>query len=192
MQAKILIIAVLVNIYTATAFPQEVLKNRNSYAAGRFYTDKPAELKSQLQQLFSGSIKMKSENTPLAIIVPHAGYIYSGETAASAYNQIDPNRKFERIFIIGSSHTMAFTGASVYCTGHYVTPLGIVKVDLELVNQLAKENKLIKCTLNHIWKSIASRCNSRFCNTIYEPISKLCPLLLVLQRLKLLKNWPLF
>lgn len=145
MQAKILIIAVLVNIYTATAFPQEVLQNRKPYAAGRFYTDKPAELKAQLQQLFSGSIKMKSENTPLAIIVPHAGYIYSGEVAASAYNQIDPNCKFERIFIIGSSHTMAFTGASVYCTGHYVTPLGIVKVDLELVNQLAKENKVIKC-----------------------------------------------
>ena len=145
MQAKILIIAVLVNIYTATAFPQEVLQNRKPYAAGKFYTDKPAELKAQLQQMFSGSIKKKSENTPLAIIVPHAGYIYSGEVAASAYSQIDPNHQFERIFIIGSSHTMAFTGASVYCTGQYVTPLGIVKVDLELVNQLAKENKLIKC-----------------------------------------------
>ena len=152
MQAKILIIAVLVNIYTATAFPQEVLQNRKPYAAGRFYTDKPAELKAQLQQMFSGSIKMKSENTPLAIIVPHAGYIYSGETAASAYNQIDPNRKFERIFIIGSSHTMAFAGASVFCTGHYVTPLGIVKVDLDLVNQLAKENKLIKCYPEPHWE----------------------------------------
>jgi len=145
MQAKILIIAVLVNIFTAKALPLEVSQNRKPYAAGRFYTDNPAELKVQLQQMFSVSIKMKSENTPLAIIVPHAGYIYSGEVAASAYNQIDPGRKFEHIFIIGSSHTMAFTGASVFCTGHYVTALGIVKVDLELVNQLAKENKLIKC-----------------------------------------------
>ena len=73
MQAKILIIAVLVNMYTATAFPQVVLQNRKPYAAGKFYTDKPAELKAQLQQMFSGSIKKKSENTPLAIIVPHAG-----------------------------------------------------------------------------------------------------------------------
>jgi len=145
MQAKILIIAVLVNIYTATAFPQEVLQNRKPYAAGRFFTDRPAELKTQLQQMFSGSIKMKSENTPLAIICPHAGYIYSGQVAASAYNQVDPDQKFERIFIIASSHTSNFPGASVYCTGHYETPLGIVKVDLELVNQLAKENKLIKC-----------------------------------------------
>src|SRR5665648_585158 len=144
MQAKILIIALLVNIYTATAFPQDVLQNREPFAAGRFYTDKPAELKAQLQQLFSGSIKMKSENTPLAIIVPHAGYIYSGEVAASAYNQIDPNRKFERIFIIGSSHTMAFTGASVFCSGNYETPFGTVEVDTDLAKQLVAENKILK------------------------------------------------
>lgn len=145
MQAKLLIIAVLVNIFTAIAYPQGVLQNRKPYAAGRFYTDKPGELKTQLQQLFSGSLKMKNENTPLAIIVPHAGYVFSGGVAASAYNQLYPSHQFERIFIIGSSHTMAFTGASVFCTGNYETPLGIVKVDLELVNQLAKENKLIKC-----------------------------------------------
>ena len=145
MQAKLLIIAVLVNIYIATAFPQEAVQNRKSYAAGRFYTDKPAELKTQLQEMFSKSVKKKAESTPLAIICPHAGYVYSGEVAASAYNQIDPNHQFERIFIIGSSHTMAFDGASVFCTGHYETPLGIVKVDLELVRQLVKENKLIRC-----------------------------------------------
>ena len=145
MQAKHLIIAVLVSFYTATVFPQEALQNRKPWAAGRFYTDKPVELKTQLQQLFSQSLQKKTENTPLAIIVPHAGYVFSGGIAASAYNQIDPNRKFERIFIIGSSHTMTFSGASVYCTGNYETPLGIVKVDLELVKQLAKENKLIKC-----------------------------------------------
>jgi len=52
MQAKILIIAVLVNIYTATAFPQEVLQNRKPYAAGRFYTDKPAELKHSYSKCF--------------------------------------------------------------------------------------------------------------------------------------------
>lgn len=145
MQAKYLIIAVLVSLGTATGFSQEALKNRKPYAAGRFYTDKPAELKTQLQELFSKSQQKKSDNTLLAIIAPHAGYIYSGEIAASAYNQIDPNRLFERIFIIGSSHTSSFPGASVFCIGHYQTPLGIVKVDLELVILLAKENQLIRC-----------------------------------------------
>jgi len=145
MQAKILIIAVLVSLNTATVFSQKATQNRKPYAAGRFYTNNPVELKTQLQEIFSKSVKKKTENTPLAIICPHAGYVYSGEVVASAYNQVDSNRKFERIFIIGSSHTTAFTGASIFWTGHYVTPLGTVEVDLELVRQLVKENKLIRC-----------------------------------------------
>ncbi|HEX7583576.1 MAG TPA: AmmeMemoRadiSam system protein B [Prolixibacteraceae bacterium] len=145
MQTKHFIIVVLIGLYTSKGFSQETLQNRKPYAAGRFYTDKPPELKIQLQQLFSKSIQKKEGNAPLAIIVPHAGYVFSGGVAASAFSQIDPNRKFERIFIIGSSHTSTFSGASVYCTGHFETPLGIVKVDLELVKQLVAENKLLKC-----------------------------------------------
>jgi AmmeMemoRadiSam system protein B/AmmeMemoRadiSam system protein A len=145
MKTQHLIITVLLCFSFATVLPQDALKNRKPYAAGRFYTDKPAELKTQLQELFSKSLQKKSDITPLAIIAPHAGYVYSGEVAASAWNQVDPNFKFERIFIIGSSHTSVFPGASVFCTGHYETPLGIVKVDLELVKLLAKENRLIRC-----------------------------------------------
>ncbi len=143
MQTKYLNIAVLLCVCASTAFSPEELQNRKAYAAGRFYTGKPEELKAQLQQMFSKSVKKKSENTPLAIIVPHAGYVFSGEVAASAFSQIDPNRKFERIFIIGSSHTSAFDGASVYCTGHFETPLGTVQVDLELAKKLVKENRLL-------------------------------------------------
>jgi len=93
--------------------------------------------------MFSRSVPGNPENTPLAIIVPHAGYVYSGEVAATAFNQINPDRKFERIFIIGSSHIMAFPGASVYCSGNYETPLGIVKVDTELAKKLVAENKIL-------------------------------------------------
>jgi MEMO1 family protein len=145
MNAKYLLIMALAGVYTANGFSQQTLQNRKPYAAGRFYTDKPAELNVQLEQMFSKVEGKKKDLSPLAIIVPHAGYVFSGEVAASAYNQIDPNRKFERIFIIGSSHTTSFSGASVYCTGNYETPLGIVKVDLELSKQLVAENKILKC-----------------------------------------------
>lgn len=133
-------------ILTSTGFnaPKEVLQNRKPSAAGKFYTNNPGELKAQLQQLFSKSVQKKSKNNPLAIVVPHAGYVFSGEVAASAYNQIDPNRQFERIFIIGSSHTTTFPGASVYCSGNYETPLGSVQVDIELAKQLVAENELLK------------------------------------------------
>jgi len=145
MKAQHLIITALACFFSSLVIPQNALINRKPYAARRFYTDKPNELKNQLQELFSKSQQKKSDNTPLAIIAPHAGYVYSGEVAASAYNQIDPNKRFERIFIIGSSHTSSYPGVSVFCTGHYETPLGIVKVDLEFVKLLAKENQLIRC-----------------------------------------------
>ena len=144
MQAKHFIIVVLASFFSAKGSSQEALQNRKPYAAGRFYTDKPSELKTQLQQMFSKAIVKKSGKTPLAIVVPHAGYVFSGEIAASAYNQINPDQKFERIFIIGSSHVMAFQGASVYCSGNYETPLGTVKVDTELAKQLVAENKILK------------------------------------------------
>jgi hypothetical protein len=145
MNAKYLFIMVLVSFFSSKGFAHNTSTNRKPYAAGRFYTDSPTELKIQLQQLFSKAQEKKSKNSPLAIIVPHAGYAFSGEVAASAYNQIDPNCKFERIFIIGSSHTAAFEGASVYCSGDYETPLGIVRIDQELVQKLVLENKLLKC-----------------------------------------------
>jgi AmmeMemoRadiSam system protein B/AmmeMemoRadiSam system protein A len=144
MKSKHFIIMILLSLYAAKSFPQETPQNRKQYAAGRFYSDKPLELKTHLQQMFSKAVQKKSGNQPLAIIVPHAGYVFSGEVAASAYNQIDPNRKFERIFIIGSSHTSTFSGASVYCTGNYETPLGIVKVDIDLAKQLIAENEILK------------------------------------------------
>jgi len=144
MKAKHLILAVLVSLCAAKVFPQEGLQNRKTYAAGRFYSNNPTELKSQLRQMFSKSESKKDENSPLAIVVPHAGYVFSGEVAAAAFNRIDPNRKFERIFIIGSSHTTSFSGASIYCSGHFETPLGLVKVDMDLAKKLVAENKILK------------------------------------------------
>jgi len=144
MKSKHLIIAVLLGLYAAKSSSQESSQNRKPFAAGRFYTNNPDELKSQLNQMFSNALEKKSSATPLAIVVPHAGYVFSGEVAASAYNQIDPNQKFERIFIIGSSHVMSFQGAAVYCSGNYETPLGTVQVDLDFAKQLVEDHKILK------------------------------------------------
>ncbi|MDP2891001.1 MAG: AmmeMemoRadiSam system protein B [Bacteroidota bacterium] len=144
MKAKHLIITAFSGFHTSKDSSPETIKNRKPYAAGRFYTDKPNELKTQLRLMFSKSVQKKNEPTPLAIVVPHAGYVFSGEVAASAYNQIDPGCMFERVFVIGSSHTISFSGASVYCSGNFETPLGTVEVDIELAKQLVAENNMLK------------------------------------------------
>ena len=135
-------IAVLLFI-CASVFSQNPLQNRKPFAAGRFYPDNPDELEAKLKLMFLKSAQKKFTLNPLAILVPHAGYVYSGEVAASAYNQIDPYSKFERIFIIGSSHTTEFTGAAVYSSGNFETPLGTVKVDIDFAKQLVRNNKIL-------------------------------------------------
>ncbi len=92
-----------------------------------------------LGDLFSKA-KPASVKDVIAIICPHAGYEFSGAVAASSYNQVDPDKQYDNVFIIGSSHHVAFMGASIYNIGDYQTPLGKVKVNIDLANKLIKEN----------------------------------------------------
>jgi MEMO1 family protein len=116
--------------------------DRQPAVAGKFYPSDPTELKNELGKYFSGAVASKNIENVLALICPHAGYVFSGEVAASGYNQIDPDKKFDNIFIIGISHHVGFEGASVYSIGDYITPLGKAKVNTELADELIKKDKV--------------------------------------------------
>ncbi|MEI6433599.1 MAG: AmmeMemoRadiSam system protein B [Bacteroidota bacterium] len=113
--------------------------DRKPAVSGKFYPASEKELKTTLKTLFSKA-KPRSGGNVLGIICPHAGYVFSGEVAASGYNQVNPDKQYDNVFIVASSHQIFFDGASVYNKGNYVTPLGTVKVNLELANKLIKEN----------------------------------------------------
>ncbi|MEI7499470.1 MAG: AmmeMemoRadiSam system protein B [Bacteroidota bacterium] len=113
--------------------------DRKPSAAGRFYPGNAKELSSTLADLFA-TAKPRVTSNPIGIICPHAGYVFSGQVAASSYNQVDPNARFDNIFVIASSHQVSFKGASIYNIGDYVTPLGKVKVNIDLANKLIREN----------------------------------------------------
>jgi hypothetical protein len=138
-KVNILIISILM-IFHSHCNPQnkeskDTCIDREPYAAGKFYSGRPEELKADLKALFNRAVQKKCENV-VAIISPHAGYVYSGEVAASAFNQIDRNKKYKHIFLLGSSHVKYLGGASVYYQGDYKTPLGKVKIDRELAKKL--------------------------------------------------------
>ena len=118
-----------------------IMTNRQAIVAGKFYPSNKKELNNQLESIFNNAIPQKT-NDIIAIISPHAGYIYSGEVAASAFNQIDIDKNYETIFIIGASHVAYFNGASIYNKGNYITPLGEVEVDTALANKIIKDNPL--------------------------------------------------
>lgn len=114
------------------------LINRKAVVAGQFYPGNPDELKKELKKLFSDTSCKKAVGEVLAILSPHAGYVFSGKTAACSFKQINPYKKHKTIFLIGSSHHTLFDGASIYNKGNFETPLGIVNVDFETANLLLK------------------------------------------------------
>jgi hypothetical protein len=116
--------------------------DREPVAAGRFYPANRETLESDLSRLFSDCRKIQEERKVRAIVSPHAGYVFSGKVAASAFSSIPANSVYKNIFIIGSSHVMAFDGASVYNTGDFITPLGKAVVNRDIGNRLKSSNKV--------------------------------------------------
>lgn len=117
--------------------------NRKAAVAGRFYEgDKPG-LQTEILKLYSLAKKaIRPGKSPLALIVPHAGYIFSGKVAASGFNQLPEQAGYKRIFILASSHQIHFSGASIYTSGNYETPLGMVEVDKETGQELIRMSRL--------------------------------------------------
>lgn len=115
---------------------------RPAAVAGAFYPAEKADVDSMMNEYFThykGEIDYKTVD---AVIVPHAGYVFSGAVAASAYARINPKAKYDRVFLIGPSHHVSINGASVNdVADYYATPLGNVKVDKELCKRLIADNK---------------------------------------------------
>jgi AmmeMemoRadiSam system protein B/AmmeMemoRadiSam system protein A len=130
--SRIFIIAGIVFLFSScnaqTNSTRSLKIDRQPAVAGSFYpVDKSGLLKLVTEYFNKAPSVLKQQ--PLAVIVPHAGYVFSGGVAAAGYKQIDRNATFKHVFIIGSSHTTYFEGASAYSIGDFITPLGKVPVD---------------------------------------------------------------
>ncbi|MGM0566842.1 MAG: AmmeMemoRadiSam system protein B [Bacteroidota bacterium] len=110
---------------------------RTPAVAGRFYPGSSKQLQSTIKQYFAEA-SSKQKEAPAALVVPHAGYVFSGQVAAEAYHTIPESASYKRVFIIGSAHTFHFTGASVYAEEGYETPIGVAETDLEVISALLK------------------------------------------------------
>ncbi|HET7732669.1 MAG TPA: AmmeMemoRadiSam system protein B [Paludibacter sp.] len=112
--------------------------DRKPAVAGQFYPADKDKLQHEVQHLLQ-SAEPKQCNQVRAIICPHAGYVYSGEIAASAFNQIDADANYKRIFLIASSHRDTFNNGAVYCMGNYLMPYGEVQVDTGFCKSLVEQ-----------------------------------------------------
>jgi AmmeMemoRadiSam system protein B/AmmeMemoRadiSam system protein A len=126
---------------TTVLTPSEV---RKPVVAGQFYPDDAEQLSTMVDTFLVQAEELGVERPePIAIIVPHAGYIFSGQVAACAFKQIE-GVDYEAIVVLGTNHSApGFRQVSVYAEGAFETPLGLVPVDTELAQALIAADERI-------------------------------------------------
>lgn len=124
--------------------------SRRPQYAGSWYESNPEKLKAQLKEYLDNAqaipdtascSNLHPQNSEfkqpiLAIISPHAGYMYSGQTAAYSYKVAAKQKNIKRIFLLGPSHHVAVRGVALPQNSSFATPLGEIDLDKETINEL--------------------------------------------------------
>ncbi len=127
------------------------MKYREAAVAGRFYPAAENELKNELANYLSEQAILPE--TPKALIVPHAGYFYSGAVAAKAYRLLgNGQHRFSRVVLFGPSHHVAVEGCAVPSSDAFLTPSGEVPIDRECVDFLLSKGLVTESDQAHHWE----------------------------------------
>ncbi len=114
--------------------------NRPPAVAGGFYPGDPSELRASVDDMLAGAAAHELAGRPVAVLVPHAGYVFSGRVAAEGLKAA--GAEWDRVVLLGPSHHHPIDKAAVYASGTYGTPLGPVPVDAEFAARLLKDSSL--------------------------------------------------
>ena len=118
---------------------------RPATQANRFYTGDAKELSEEVDSLLALHRGETVYRDVAALIVPHAGYYFSGNVAAAAYMAVPKDKQYKRIFLLGPSHREWLDGASVNTEAdYYATPLGQVKVDHDVAVALTEADSVFR------------------------------------------------
>lgn len=111
---------------------------RPAAVAGMFYPADPTELARQIAAFLAAVPPAAADAAvPKVLIAPHAGYVYSGPVAAHAYALLAPARgRVTRVVLLGPSHRVAFRGIATSSADSWMTPLGAVAIDRDMVERL--------------------------------------------------------
>jgi MEMO1 family protein len=113
---------------------------REPAMAGQFYSGDADELRLAVTEFLGDAVHAHTAK-PIAIVVPHAGYVYSGQIAADAFEQT-AGQKYDVIVILGTNHTTpGFRGASVFAKGTFRTPLGDAVIDDAVAAKILSADK---------------------------------------------------
>ena len=121
---------------------------RQPAVAGMFYPADPEQLRHDIQDYLDHATV--SDSAPKAIIAPHAGYIYSGPVAASAYASLSSVAdKITKVVLLGPAHRVPFRGLAAPTSDGFVTPLGVVPIDQQAIEQILVLPQVISMDMAH-------------------------------------------
>ncbi|HUU45674.1 MAG TPA: AmmeMemoRadiSam system protein B [Acidobacteriota bacterium] len=134
-RATIAAFALLGGIAAITPVHAEDAAIRPPAVAGQFYPGDSVMLAHAVAQYMADAVTPSPER-PTAIVVPHAGYVYSAQIAADAFRQAAAH-DYDLIVLLGTNHTAPpFRGVSIYPGGGFQTPLGVAETDRDLAERL--------------------------------------------------------
>lgn len=117
---------------------------RQPAVAGAFYAGNKQTLADDIEAFLDAATSATGHATPKAIIVPHAGYIYSGQTAAIAYARLIPGRKtIKRVILLGPVHRVPVRGLALSGAHTFATPLGEIELDQDAIALLADLDQVV-------------------------------------------------
>lgn len=126
------------------------MKVRPAAVAGSFYPADPRRLEAEVRGHLAAADPPGGAR-PKALVAPHAGYIYSGPVAGSAFRQLSPWRgAISRVVLLGPSHFVAFAGLALPSAPYFATPLGDVPVVANLASLLAAQSQVVVADLPHV------------------------------------------
>lgn len=122
----------------AVAGPLKLVEVQGPVVAGGFYPSSKSELENQLNAFLNNAKAEKVSGDIMGIIVPHAGYQYSGQVAAYGYKQVE-GKKYDYVVVLGLSHHVRLTAAATRYAKYYETPLEKIPVATDVVEKMLKK-----------------------------------------------------
>lgn len=166
---------------------------RKPVVAGTFYAREPEKLKGQLQDAFTGDFgpgevphPREDLTEPVGVVVPHAGYPYSGQVAAHGFHFLGASGKPNTVIIIGTNHTGLGPGVSIVTEGLWETPLGQVPINSDLAKLILQQSGRVKESEKAFMREHSIEVQLPFLQYIYDEF-EFVPLCLKDQSIKVSK-----
>lgn len=153
--------------------PEEI---RKPILAGAWYPGSAEALSGMIRGFLDRAAPPDPHGRIVGLVAPHAGYVYSGQTAAYAYKAV-AGRQYDTVVVVSPSHHVGFAGVSVYDRGGFETPLGVMALDQDFIARLKKADPTVDFLPKAHAKEHALEVHIPFLQTVL-PKARLVPLVM--------------